>query len=109
MHPNRQFVAHFVVHIPSCPHDLLCVARPLHSNRRCEGTIIWLVPSGVRVNRHAQPLTMQGRNLNSNKRVGDTAMQRVLPVNKASPAAAGKHRYGSQESSSTPPPVPLHS
>ena len=40
--PNRQFIlAHFVVHMPSCLHDLFCVGRPLHGNRGCEGTVTW--------------------------------------------------------------------
>ena len=38
MHPNR---LHFVVHVPSCLHDLFCVMRPLHSNRGDEGTVTW--------------------------------------------------------------------
>ena len=63
-HPNRQFPAHFVVHTPLCLHVLFCVARPFHSNRGCEGTITWgileYVPSGVRGNRRARALTMQG-------------------------------------------------
>ena len=42
MHPNRQFLAHAVVHMPLCLHDLFRVAPPLHSNgggRGGEGTI----------------------------------------------------------------------
>ena len=42
MHPNRQFLAHFVVHMPLCLHALFRVANPLHSNRgEGEGTVIW--------------------------------------------------------------------
>ena len=33
MYPNKQFLAHFVVHMPLCLHVLFCVAGPLHSNR----------------------------------------------------------------------------
>ena len=40
-HPNRQFPAHFVVHTPLCLHVFFRVARPLHSNRECEGTVTW--------------------------------------------------------------------
>ena len=32
MYPNRQFLAHFVVHMPLCLHVLFRVAGPLHSN-----------------------------------------------------------------------------
>ena len=39
MHPNRQYPAHFVVHMPSCLHVVFRVAHPLHSNRGCEGTV----------------------------------------------------------------------
>ena len=46
-HPNRQFLAHFVVHTPLCLRFLCRVARPLHSNRGCEGTV-------------ARPLAIQG-------------------------------------------------
>ena len=47
MHPNRQLLAHFVVHMPSCLHGLFCVACPLHSNRGCEGTVTWgMFPRG---------------------------------------------------------------
>ena len=42
MHPNRQFPPNFVVHMPSCLHVLFRVARPLHSNWGCEGTVIWV-------------------------------------------------------------------
>ena len=41
MHPNRQFPAHFVVHMPLCLHDLFCVACPLHSNRGVMGSVTW--------------------------------------------------------------------
>ena len=34
VHPNRQFPAHFVIHMPSCLHILFYVARPLHSGAR---------------------------------------------------------------------------
>jgi hypothetical protein len=30
-----------VVHMASCLHVLFRVARPLHSNRGCEGTVMW--------------------------------------------------------------------
>ena len=41
MHPNRRFLAHFVVHMPSCLHAcfmscILCIVIGV-----CEGTIIW--------------------------------------------------------------------
>ena len=39
MHPNRQFLADFVVHMPSCLHDLFCATHPLYRNRGCEGTV----------------------------------------------------------------------
>ena len=56
-HPNRQFLAHFVVHAPLCLHVLFRVTHHLHSNRGCKGTVTWgilgYVPSRVR-------LTMQG-------------------------------------------------
>ena len=39
MHPNRQFPAHFVVHMPSCLHVLFRAVRPLHSNRGCDRTV----------------------------------------------------------------------
>ena len=39
MHPNRHFLAHFVVHMPLCLQDLFRVAHPLHSNWGCEGTV----------------------------------------------------------------------
>ena len=49
MHPNRQFPAHFVVHMPSCLHVLFWVARPLHCDRRGRGNChLGYVPSGVR-------------------------------------------------------------
>ena len=32
MYPNRQFLAHFVVHMPLYLHVLFCVVCPLHSN-----------------------------------------------------------------------------
>ena len=55
---NRHFPARVVVHTPLCLHVLFRVARPLHSNWGCKGTVTWgilgYVPSGVR------PLTMQG-------------------------------------------------
>ena len=35
--PNRQSPAHLVVRMPSCLHDLFCIARPLHTNRRGRG------------------------------------------------------------------------
>ena len=37
MHPNRQFPANFVVHMPLCVLDLFSVTRPLHSNRGGRG------------------------------------------------------------------------
>ena len=47
MHPNRQFRAHFVVHMHFCLHDLLRVAHPLHSNRGGKRTITWgMFPPG---------------------------------------------------------------
>ena len=49
MHPNRPFLAHFVVHMPLCLHDWFRVAHPLHSNGGGggEGTITWgLFPRG---------------------------------------------------------------
>ena len=47
MHPNRQFPAHFLVHMPLCLHDLFCVARLLHSNWWGQGTVIWgMFPRG---------------------------------------------------------------
>ena len=47
IHPDRQFPAHFVVHMPSCLHVLFRVARPLQSKRGGEGTVIWgMFPRG---------------------------------------------------------------
>ena len=42
-YPNRQFLAHFVVHMPLCLHVLFGVAGLLHSRGGggCEGSIIW--------------------------------------------------------------------
>ena len=39
MHPNRLFPGHFVVHMPSCLHVLLCVSCPLRSLVGAEGTV----------------------------------------------------------------------
>ena len=43
MYPNRQFLAHLVVHMPLCVHVLFRVAGRLHSNRGGggEGTVTW--------------------------------------------------------------------
>ena len=61
MHLNKQFSAHFVVHMPSCLHVLFRVAGPLHSNRGERGNChLGYVPSGVRGYRHAQVVTIQG-------------------------------------------------
>ena len=58
MHPNRQFLARFVVHVPLCLHTLLCVRHPLCSLRRarevtwgmwwCKDTVAcrWLLSRG---------------------------------------------------------------
>ena len=62
MHPNRQFLAHFVVHMPSCLHVLFHVAHPLHSNRGRGNRLLGYVPSRyprVRGYRRAQAITMQ--------------------------------------------------
>ena len=40
VHSNRQFLAHFVVHMPLCVHVLFRVARSFNSNRG-EGTDTW--------------------------------------------------------------------
>ena len=60
MHPNRHFLAHFVVHMPLCLHDLFRVAHPLHSNRGRGNRLLGYVPSGVRGYRRTQAITMQG-------------------------------------------------
>ena len=31
MHPNRQLLAHFVVHMPLCLHDLFRAVHPVHT------------------------------------------------------------------------------
>ena len=61
-HASQQAVpGSFVVHMASCLHVLFRVARPLHSNRGCEGTVMWgTFPGGWRGYRRAQPLIMQG-------------------------------------------------
>ena len=41
MHPNRQFLPHFVVHMPLCLYDLFRVARPFPRNVRGEGSVTW--------------------------------------------------------------------
>ena len=41
MYPNRQFLAHFMVHMPLCLHILFRVAGPLHCNQGGEGTVTW--------------------------------------------------------------------
>ena len=41
MHPNRQFLAHFVLYTSFCLHVLFRVPRPLHSHQGCEGTVNW--------------------------------------------------------------------
>ena len=47
MHPNKQFLAHLVVHMPLCLHDLFRIAHPLHSNWGGEGTVTWgMFPRG---------------------------------------------------------------
>ena len=64
MHPNKQFPAHFVVHVPFCLHDLFCATRPLHSNCGVGGgrgdDDLGYVPSGVQGYHHAQAIAMQG-------------------------------------------------
>ena len=60
MHPNRQFLAHFVVHMPLCLHDLFHVTHPLHSHLGRGNRLLGYVPSGVRGYRPAQAITMQG-------------------------------------------------
>ena len=61
MHPNRQFLVHFAIHMPLCLHDLFRVARPLHSNRGERENHHWgYVPSGVRRYHRAQVIAMQG-------------------------------------------------
>ena len=59
MHPNRQFLAHFVVHTPLCLHVLFRVARPLHSHRGVrELGVFWgMFPWGCE---GTAPRTMQG-------------------------------------------------
>ena len=47
MHPNRQFLAHFVVHMPLCLHDLFRVAVVIGGGGGGEGTVTWgIFPRG---------------------------------------------------------------
>ena len=62
MYPNRQFLAHVVVHMPLCLHVLFCVAGLLHTNQAGGGGVnrhLGYVLSGVRGYRGAQAITMQ--------------------------------------------------
>ena len=44
---HRQFLPHFLVHMPLCLHDLFRVAHPLHSNGGGKGTVTWgMCPRG---------------------------------------------------------------
>ena len=60
MHPNRQFPAHFVVHMPLFLHDLFRVAHPLYAIGGRGNRHLGYVPWQERGYRRAQALTMQG-------------------------------------------------
>ena len=49
MHPNRKLLAHFVVHMPLCLHDLFRVVHPLHSNRAREPSLGVCSHRGARI------------------------------------------------------------
>ena len=46
MYPKRQSLAHFVVHMPLCLHDLFCAVHHLHSNWRGGGLAWGVFPQG---------------------------------------------------------------
>ena len=61
MYPNRQLLAHSVVHMPLCPHVLFCVAGLLHSNWVGRGNRhLGDVPPGVLGYRCPQAIAMLG-------------------------------------------------
>ena len=78
MHPNRQFPAHFVVHMPLCLHALCHVVCPLHSNRGCEGTVTWgMFPRGCEDTVAPRRTMQRGGGVDVGKR-GSPACKRIV-------------------------------
>ena len=91
MHPCRQLPGPFVVHMPSC--SLSCfVSRflcPVIGGGGRGNCHLGYVPSGVRGNRHAQPLTGQGAG-GAYAHAGIIVKGRIYSCNKATCSMRGR-------------------